>query len=270
MNVALLAKEGPPAIVFLFAIVIVIVVVIVSIRQSRAHKATLRNVARKCGGTFVDGGAFSTPHLELRFGARSARVEFWSGSKNSSQYTKVTVDVGGASPGILHILEDGFGQSFLKLFGAQDLEIGDAQFDHDYVIKATPPTLARWLFRPERRLEGIRVVRRLGNYLNPTFDLDARTVTVMVRQYFREEIDILTLIECARDFTTFVLEAAAPSGIILEDVKVASGGECPVCGTAMNHEAVRCESCRTPHHPECWQYMGRCSTYACKGTRSVA
>jgi hypothetical protein len=85
----------------------------------------------------------------LKLGNRRAHLEFWSGSKNSPPYSKVVVNVAGSSPGSLHILEDGFGQSFLKIFGAQDLEIGNPAFDRDYVIKATPSGLARRLFSPD-------------------------------------------------------------------------------------------------------------------------
>ena len=94
-------------------------------------------------------------------------------------------------------------------------------------------------------------------------------MTVKVRRYLRDERDLLTLLECARDFTAFAIRPPEPTGIVLDEVRVASGGECPVCGTVMA-ASVRCEACRTPHHSECWQYMGRCSTYACKGTRAVA
>jgi len=154
------------------------------------------------------------------------------------------------------------------MFGAQDLEVGDPGFDSQFVLKATPPTLVRQLFALERLQQGIRIVRRIANYIRPTFDLDAQTVTVQVCQCLREESGLLTLIECARDFTAFVLDPVPPPGIVFGEVKIASGGECPVCGTAMTSQTVRCEACRTPHHLECWQYLGRCSTYACGETRS--
>lgn len=39
-------------------------------------------------------------------------------------------------------------------------------------------------------------------------------------------------------------------------------GVCPVCGTALANP-VTCDSCRTPHHRECWDYSGRCAIFAC-------
>ena len=46
-------------------------------------------------------------------------------------------------------------------------------------------------------------------------------------------------------------------------------GECQVCGTPMTSALVACASCKTLHHKACWDYMRRCSTYACRGTRSL-
>ncbi|RPH35887.1 MAG: hypothetical protein EHM91_16690, partial [Planctomycetota bacterium] len=151
-----------------------------------------------------------------------------------------------------------------------DLEIGDPAFDKDYVIKATPSALARRVFSPDRRLEGIRIVRRLRSYVEPTFNLDSQSVTVMVRQVLRDETELMTLINAARDFAAFLLPPPAAIGIVLEEVRVSGAAACPVCGTSMSRGFVRCESCRTPHHHECWSYMGRCSTYACRGSRYVA
>ena len=44
-------------------------------------------------------------------------------------------------------------------------------------------------------------------------------------------------------------------------------GECQVCGMELRGSVVLCKMCRTPHHRDCWEYMGSCSTYACEETR---
>jgi hypothetical protein len=39
---------------------------------------------------------------------------------------------------------------------------------------------------------------------------------------------------------------------------------CKVCLEAIDGGAiVVCSSCRTPHHRECWEYVGACSIYGC-------
>lgn len=36
----------------------------------------------------------------------------------------------------------------------------------------------------------------------------------------------------------------------------------------MTTDVVQCRKCKTPHHRTCWEYMGKCSTYACPGRAS--
>jgi hypothetical protein len=47
----------------------------------------------------------------------------------------------------------------------------------------------------------------------------------------------------------------------------ATAGECQVCGERMETRVVFCAKCRTPHHEECWTYVGQCSTYGCREIR---
>jgi hypothetical protein len=42
--------------------------------------------------------------------------------------------------------------------------------------------------------------------------------------------------------------------------------ECKVCGEAIGSDLVYCRRCKTPHHQECWQYVGICSVYGCRET----
>jgi hypothetical protein len=38
---------------------------------------------------------------------------------------------------------------------------------------------------------------------------------------------------------------------------------CRVCGEVIREGLVFCRRCKTPHHRECWLYVGRCSVFAC-------
>ncbi len=58
-----------------------------------------------------------------------------------------------------------------------------------------------------------------------------------------------------------------PASVVV--VTVAPGGECQICGTAMEERVVYCAKCKTPHHEECWMYNGACSTYGCREIRST-
>lgn len=269
VNVLASRPDAGP-IIFLFMGIFAILVIVGSVIQRNEMRRSLQRVAARIGGVVDPGGLFSGMQLRFGIGSFEARMEAFGGSKNSPPYTQVLVDIRGRSPGVLHILPEGFGQSFLKMFGAQDLEIGDAAFDASFVIKATPESLARTLFAPECRRSVIGAVYRIQNLGDPTIDLDAGQLSVKVRAYVAEEDGLLRLVKTAEELVGFLLGNSVDLGIQLGEVRVLSGGECPVCGTAMQERVVRCEACKTPHHSECWTYMGRCSTYACKGKRAVA
>ncbi len=44
--------------------------------------------------------------------------------------------------------------------------------------------------------------------------------------------------------------------------------QCPVCAESFEkNDCVACRRCSTVHHPSCWEFTGRCSTYGC-GSRT--
>ena len=45
---------------------------------------------------------------------------------------------------------------------------------------------------------------------------------------------------------------------------------CKVCGEPITAGAVIvCAACNTPHHRDCWEYVGACSIYGCNGKVGV-
>lgn len=61
------------------------------------------------------------------------------------------------------------------------------------------------------------------------------------------------------------------SQVCIEEVVLAARGlgNCEICGEGLGAEArvvVSCRRCRTPHHEDCWNFLGRCSIYGCAGT----
>ena len=51
-----------------------------------------------------------------------------------------------------------------------------------------------------------------------------------------------------------------------DEMQVIDEAQCRICGDAFQAEIVCCRRCKTPHHRECWEYNGGCSTYACRET----
>ncbi len=77
-------------------------------------------------------------------------------------------------------------------------------------------------------------------------------------------VGVVSLARAMDRLIELLQEYAHPAGIeILESKSGEEGGVCQVCSASLDGRVVRCRVCRTPHHEDCWEYMGRCSTYGC-------
>jgi hypothetical protein len=223
-----------------------------------------RRVAQRLGGT-VEGGA-----IRFQSCGRTSRIEFAVAGPDGIPGTGVEMDVRGRSPGVLTIFPEGFGAAFLKFFGVQDVVVGDRDFDALYMVKSNPESLAHHLFSPERRARVVACVRSLSPYGSVLFDLGLNRLVVRVGAGLRREHEILSLAGAATEFLGYILETEAPGDIRWLESPEGKGGQCQVCGTEMRDRIVLCARCRTPHHEECWLYLGECSTFACKERRYVS
>jgi hypothetical protein len=265
MMTSLLAHgEDGPLMILLGIIAIIVVVICVNSSKRNAFEKTCYRVAAALGGTYEAGGVFDRPVIRFKIDGHLARIEFREGK---DPYTSVQVGMHPPYPGTFKVLEEGLGQSILKMFGAQDLVIGDPAFDDRYVVKATPESLAFRIFSAERRKDVVASVRRIGSYSRPTIDLSGDTLDVRVRVSLTEADEILLVTRTARDFVGYLIPSASESGIEWVESREPAGGYCPVCGTVLTEPVVRCADCRMPHHEECWSYLGKCSIYACGGNQ---
>lgn len=68
-----------------------------------------------------------------------------------------------------------------------------------------------------------------------------------------------------------IQEQALAGGVKLGEltlVRDLRGSTCKVCGDGMRAPVWICQRCETPHHRDCWQYAGGCSTFACEDRRA--
>lgn len=204
--------------------------------------------------------------LEFDVAGRPAVLEEIWVAFNDDQRAKTSrlrVDLRGVSPGTLKIYPEGVFFPIARLFGAQDLKIGDSLFDALYVIKATPASLAADVFGSARRARLIEAVRGLGRYMSPVVDLTRDGLQIRTSEYEVSRALLERIVAAGTELTAALLEARPSSVLIWEEPSAAAPGRCPVCGSPLHGTLTRCRTCRTPHHSECWQYAGGCSTYAC-------
>ena len=171
---------------------------------------------------------------------------------------RTVVEVGEAAFGgkSLHVFEEGAHGDV-----NEDREIGDASFDRAWVVQGE---LAARVFAPESRAPCVAAIQHLRKYFDPCVEVRKGVLRVSIGQPPESDVTVRTMIRAA----TAVLEAVGPrvgEGMLWIEVRHDAASVCRVCGTADGGRRVVCRSCRTPHHADCWTYVGRCSTYGCGG-----
>jgi hypothetical protein len=74
------------------------------------------------------------------------------------------------------------------------------------------------------------------------------------------------LIQAALAIYSIALRQPQAGIAFTEDVVIdPAAPNCLVCGEAIIGNEVMCQSCRTPHHRDCWHYVGGCSVFGCGG-----
>jgi sarcosine oxidase delta subunit len=154
--------------------------------------------------------------------------------------------------------------------GANVIELGDPDFDPDHVVFTTLPDQARKLLNGGVRWELMRLQHALdvpGAFCRWRHGSLAIRVPVPLRRYDWLEEFILVALELYDQ----ALLTQAHGIAFLDDhqAHVLRDAVCLVCGETIELDMVFCRRCKTPHHRECWQYTGGCTTYGCQERQYV-
>ena len=237
------------------------VLVVVARRSLRQVDETLAAAAERFGGRVRPRAALTAPWLELPIDDLEARLTYFTGSKNSTPWTRLELQH--AFPGRLHVAPEGLWAGLQKLFGGQDLHLGDPRFDQAFLVQGTPEAWVREVLDPDTRAR----LHRLGE-LGKTWsggvrlDVTATSLRLTVPRYLvgsREHLlafleEGLALVRRLR---------AGRTGPRIEVRDVLDQGRCPVCADTIQEAPRRCGGCGTAHHGECWEFLGGCAILGC-------
>lgn len=218
-------------------------------RPERALEEGGRRAAIRLEGDFFPWGALGHT-LKWRVRGRLAQIWFGRGDEAAPE-TVAMVDLRGASPGPITIRPRG------AFPGAR---VGDPAFEAAFAVKA-PEDLASRAFGDGRIAAAMM---RLPARRVTSVEVTGATLAVRIAANLQLEDDLVDLAENAGRLAEALIETP-PGGV---EWLEASGswrrGVCLVCGGVLASDVVRCVSCRTPHHAECWRWIGECATYACR------
>ncbi len=199
----------------------------------------------------------------------------------------IEVQLPAGAPGRVVVTRDIFLPEFQKR-NLADVKLGDSEFDDLFLVEEERPGLAARLVNREVRESLLRL--RKETMRDATTPTGCAALTIGGRS-------IILKIQAARSTTTIArmrevviavadalasanggegwLEAAEfpsrpPAGGNPPAAVLGSGAICLICGGRLDEaERVECRACRTPHHRECFEYLGHCAVYACRCAKTA-
>ncbi len=226
------------------------------VRYWRKERRRLEHVRAAIAETL--GGSYRGGLIEFQIGDRAARLEFHPAKIGQQPCTMVSVDLRGHSPGALQVCR----RESSPWFSGQSHETGDLEFDARYAVRATPPALVTAVFSPLKRAWLTTMIRGLEKLGEPAVDVGRERLIVRVHKALEDERWVRHLVNVASMMCEHLTDAV-PAGVAWMESVQGEASRCMVCGTSIEAAVVRCERCRTPHHRDCWEFMGACSTFAC-------
>ncbi|HZE97911.1 MAG TPA: RING finger protein [Planctomycetota bacterium] len=255
-----LAKTDTPFGVF-FALGLLAVFLGIGLMSRSNSLDRIRHLTEKLGGRMTTGSFMELPSIIVPVQGCSARIDF---SEGKNPATSLLVRVPNTAYQSLKISPDGIGSRFLRLLGYRDIEIGDPVFDEAFIVQATPDSVAHRLFLPARRSDVTMTVRRMNRFFGFSLKLENGMLDIRVRECLKGVDDLRALVRTASELISYLKTTPPEQGIVMGEVRESLSGRCPICATTLSEPVVRCERCRSPHHRDCWVYLGRCATYGCE------
>ena len=229
----------------------------------------LERVADMVGGTVVLDRSSVVGHVLWYRGSR--RFYYYETSMENGWWSFVAVRLHTARLPTFQVMHRKGSTPFPALSVAFDRPVGNERFDRRFEARLPTVDLRR-LTHPLSETTAAQFVlldRMLA--LPPFLSVESIRCRVALPGFLLQAPDperaieeACRLIECVLA-QHFAEEApAGDSAVDVMTVTVDEAATCRVCGEGIAAERVQCLRCGTPHHPECWEYTGGCSIFACQ------
>jgi hypothetical protein len=253
--------EGCFSVVIVVAVIAgVIAAIVTGSKRAERSRTNVERALMPFAGRLIEASLFGRTGAEFEMDGVAGTMTWHFGSKNNPAFTQVEFNHHAA--GLLRVRHEGFLGTIRKLFGATDVQIGDATFDAAFQVEATPESFAREVLAAGAREALLR--------WSPIVVFDVQRARVLLRVgrvLTTDEAALDAFLETAR----VLLKSLRPPAERTTGVEIVgmttSGGECPTCGAALEGAVAECGKCGTRQHADCWEYMGVCATYGCGGAK---
>lgn len=151
--------------------------------------------------------------------------------------------------------------------GLQPIRLASGEFDRRCSVRGTDPRAVVEFFNEVVRwhIERLRTQPAVSP-LCLQIGRGAIAITKVLAVHHGSEL--IQVAEAALDLYDQALLTRTHGITFLEQqsAQVLEQAVCRICGEEIREGLVFCRRCKTPHHRECWQYVGRCSVFACGET----
>ncbi len=162
--------------------------------------------------------------------------------------------------------------------GTRPVRTGDVDFDRAFLVQANDVEMARAFLTFEVR-QAVAELRSLMPPSGMLLSVNPERLLVQVDRNIAQQPEALLYAV----HQALVIHDGLQAGVIsriAQGIEIVASGQasvaengpplCKVCGELItNDPAVLCAVCRTPHHRDCWEFVGSCSIYGCVGRQSV-
>ncbi len=232
----------------------------------------LRQIYQRFGelydGQIHDRQLFESPKVSFVYRSSRALLSIYESSDATPQfYTQLTFTIPAGWSHRVEIFPQRYQETDVRYLNVDDIKVGDREFDPRFVVKSDDEGFIREYLDARTR----QAVEDLRNLLgNDKVLVSVNSSRLLIRKHgILSELNDLTVfaeLSC-KLYDRILMFWQKASGIeILEDEPPAPGAfpVCQVCGGEIPADArIYCRRCKTPHHKDCWEFNGQCSTYAC-------
>jgi Prokaryotic RING finger family 1/Protein of unknown function (DUF3137) len=246
-----------------------------------ARYRAYRQLATRRGGRYEPRGLSEPPLVSFSHNGAAVRVGLApnvAGQPEQIPRTRVVARFGSGIPFRLELAPRARPAPPQAAKGTRLVKLDSHTFDREFVVQANDVEIARDFLSPAIRGTIVSLHRSVhaGGML---VSINPERMLVQIDRNLGTNIESLSwAVQQA-----MVLHDGLVEGVtrrMSQGVAIVDAGEswdedrgptiCKVCGEPIvDGDVVVCATCNTPHHRDCWEYVGACSIYGCNGKVGV-
>jgi hypothetical protein len=237
------------------------------------HRA-YRQLATKYHGRYENRGLVDPPTVSFSYNGSSVRVGLAPNGAGQSAppRTRVVIRFGRGLPLRCELMPTSRPAPAQLPRGTRPVRSDDPEFDRAFVIQANDAGMAREFLGALPARRAVEVLRRLAPPAGMLVSINPERLLVQVDRNLG--LSAPALEQAVRE--ALVLHDQLQDGVAAwqgKGIEIVDTGPtpeagpptCKVCGEAIVTVHVICLACRTPHHRDCWTFVGGCSIFGCQG-----